>query len=600
MTLPHEVLETYENLGRIREGGMGAIYKVRHRRLGALRVVKILHSEDRADPELIARFAREARLGGELSHPNLAQILDLSEDCTWAVMEYIDGVPLDEMLRTEGPLPVGLAVEVVRQALSALAYLHKKGSVHRDVSPDNLMLTRDGAGRPVVKLIDLGIAKSLRGTGRITAKGLFLGKPRYASPEQAAGDRDRIDARSDLYSLGLVLYELVTGQRAFEAGSIEDVLNDRVSREPLGFEVTDPAGRVPPDLRAIVMKALERHPAERFASAEEMSRALAAVQVRFPLDAAAVAVPEPAQAPPAPILAGSTRKSRPEPTAAETWRGPMPLVVPELPEIRQAPEVLEEVLETLPAPPVRTAARPRSHSGEIAVALGVLTLALLLFLGVQQTGFLENPSTTTAERESPAPAPILEPAAKPTPVATGGPPRVRKEDAGDGAEPVRKQEARKAPSPGPSPSREVARPSPPAGSRSVSTPVEPREEAVSVPIELSREPSPAPKRRRPSGGSSGTTEWVSASPISVPVAPRPEAVQGYEGKVLVEVQVRVDTAGNVAETRALHVSPANLPQRADFERAALAAARQARFNPGTENGVAVESFQVLTFTFEPL
>ena len=111
MSLPPEVLETYEVLGRIREGGMGAVYKVRHRRLGALRVVKILHAEDRADPDLIARFAREARLGGELSHPNLSQIHDVSEDYTWAVMEYIDGVPLDELLRTDGPLPTGLAVE---------------------------------------------------------------------------------------------------------------------------------------------------------------------------------------------------------------------------------------------------------------------------------------------------------------------------------------------------------------------------------------------------------------------------------------------------------------------------------------------------------
>lgn len=650
MTLPPEVLETYEVLGRIREGGMGAVYKVRHRHLGAIRVVKVLRPEDRADPELIERFKREARLGGGLSHPNLAQILDLSPDFTWAVMEYVDGIALDDLLRKQGPQPVGLALEIARQALSALAYLHRKGSVHRDVSPDNLMLTQDSDGRPVVKLIDLGIARSLSGTGRLTAKGMFIGKPRYASPEQA-GQSLWIDGRTDLYSLGLVLYELLTGRIPFEAPSVEALLEDRYYREPLGFEVTDPAGRVPPELRAFLLKALSRRPEERFASAEDMSRALADLQARFPLDGGQVVAPEPAPVPPVPLHAASTRQERPE--AAETSETPGPLSA----ETRRSappPEIAAPAVTRVEAPPprpqparaesrrappapARLPPRPQSQNGKrFAAALAVLLLAALLWQrfsgrdrdpagdsaatpvevstpvpapagesvatgardegGTEAAGSLATaivPDLRPQKREAETPEPIPPPPASPreTPKADPEPEPLRKKE-------TRKEKSEKEPSettPSSPVNWEKVRPAPAPVPKTVSPTEERRadEERLSVPIELPRE-TPAPGGRKPSQG----MEWVAASPISIPDVVMPEAALGYEGRVVVTVRVGVDTAGRVTEARALEVTPPDLAQRADFERAAVAAARRARFNPGTENGAAVASFQVLSFTFE--
>jgi serine/threonine protein kinase len=187
---------------------------------------------------------------------------------------------LKEILQRTGPPPLGLAVEIARQALAALGYLHRRGFVHRDISPDNLMLARDADGRPVVKLIDLGIAKAVAADlGRdldtsLTATGIFLGKPRYASPEQLE-DRGPIDARSDLYSFGIVLYELLTGRSPINGRSAQELMAAHLLRPPLGFDATDPQGRVPPALREIVLRLLAKKPEERIATAEELAASLA-------------------------------------------------------------------------------------------------------------------------------------------------------------------------------------------------------------------------------------------------------------------------------------------------------------------------------------
>src|SRR5262249_50584979 len=191
---------------------MGAVYKVRHRLLDEVRVVKVVRPQNEGK-SATERFLHEAKIAIRLRHPNAAVLHDFAVDeegTAFIVMEFIDGWSLLELLQGYGPPPLSLSLETARQGLRALAYLHRQQIVHRDISPDNLMLTRDGEGQPLVKLIDLGIAKAVGVSGGLTTTGVFLGKPRYASPEQFEGRG--IGPQSDLYSFAVVLYELLTGR----------------------------------------------------------------------------------------------------------------------------------------------------------------------------------------------------------------------------------------------------------------------------------------------------------------------------------------------------------------------------------------------------
>jgi len=268
----------YEVLKKLREGGMGAIYLVRHRLLDELRVIKVLRSQLTADEDLKQRFLREARIAIQLRHPNVAQLYDFSiddEGTAYIVLEYIDGITLEEYARQPEARHLPLTLAIAQQGLRALGYLHRKGFVHRDIAPDNLMLTKDVDGEPLVKLIDLGIVKILKGEGKGTATSLYLGKPKYSSPEQLVSQD--IDARSDLYSFGVLLYELVTGVYPIHGHDLPSLITGHLHREPIGFDVSDPGGTVPEALRQLVLRALAKRPEDRFASAEEFSKLLAEV-----------------------------------------------------------------------------------------------------------------------------------------------------------------------------------------------------------------------------------------------------------------------------------------------------------------------------------
>jgi serine/threonine-protein kinase len=268
---------TYEVVEKLREGGMGAVYRVRHLLLDEPRVIKVMRASVEEDLHARERFLREAQMARRLHHPNVAVLHDLAEarpGTFYMVMELIDGPSLSDVMGTGRLLPVAVLLDLGAQALDGLQYLHEQGIVHRDVSPENLMVT-DVAGRLTVKIIDLGVARRADEEG-LTTTGVFVGKLRYASPEQlgALKTSEMIDGRSDVYSLGCVLYHLLTGSPAYLAETPQAWVRQHVFERPRPFATTDRTFRVPEPVRHVIQKALAKDREERFASAADFAAAL--------------------------------------------------------------------------------------------------------------------------------------------------------------------------------------------------------------------------------------------------------------------------------------------------------------------------------------
>lgn len=256
---------------------MGTLYLVRHVPLGTVRVVKFMRSKFRNDSAARQRFRREAQTALQIQHPHIVRFFDYAvqkDGTSLLVMEYIPGVDLAQFLR-EVPRPsLAFCLTLADQALEALKALHRIDVVHRDISPENLMLTTDSSGHLLVKLIDLGLAKPVA-AGNLTETGVFMGKLKYASPEQVGPKRqEEIGPRTDLYSLGVILYEALTGAAPFLSDTLGGLVYAHLTEPPRPFEVTDSQGRVPADVRETVLRALAKSPAERFSCAKEFQRAL--------------------------------------------------------------------------------------------------------------------------------------------------------------------------------------------------------------------------------------------------------------------------------------------------------------------------------------
>ena len=252
----------YQVIRKLGAGGMANVYLAEDQELGRRVAIKILNDRHANDDQFVERFRREAKNAAALSHPNIVSIYDRgeAEGTYYIAMEYLDGRSLKELIVSRGPAPVTVAVEYARQILQALRFAHRHGIVHRDIKPHNVLV--DAEGR--VKVTDFGIARA--GTSQMTEAGSIVGTAQYLSPEQARGGD--VDQRSDVYSLGIVLYELLTGSVPFNGDTPVEIAMKHLSATPEPPSAKRPD--VPRDLDLIVMRALAKDPADRYQSAEEM------------------------------------------------------------------------------------------------------------------------------------------------------------------------------------------------------------------------------------------------------------------------------------------------------------------------------------------
>ena len=270
----------YEILDRLAAGGMGEIWRARHVHLQELRVIKILRADRATDPHALQRFAQEARIATQIKHPNVAILYDFSrlpDGSFYMVSEHIEGEHVHEWLKAHGVFPLPLAVDLGIQTLRGLEAIHAAGVIHRDISPDNMMITRDRRGRYQMKLIDLGLAKNLEAPAgfEITQAGIFMGKLMYCSPEQAGALKDApLDHRSDLYSFAAVLYEMITGKPPFDSENQHGFVFKRLTEPAIPLIGRNPQVRVPQGLNDLVLKGLERDRELRFPDALTFLQAL--------------------------------------------------------------------------------------------------------------------------------------------------------------------------------------------------------------------------------------------------------------------------------------------------------------------------------------
>jgi eukaryotic-like serine/threonine-protein kinase len=254
---------------KLGSGGMADVYLAEDQELGRRVALKLLDERHASDEQFVERFRREAQSAAGLNHPNIVSIFDRgrAEGTYYIAMEYLDGRTLKELLVRNGPTPVPIAIDYARQILGALAFAHRNGIVHRDIKPHNIVVGGDGR----LKVTDFGIARS--GTSQMTEVGSIVGTAQYLSPEQARGAP--VDPRSDLYSLGVVLYEMLTGKVPFTGDTPVEIAMKHLSQVPK--PPSEWREQVPHDLDAVVMRALAKDPEQRYGSAEEMDADLARV-----------------------------------------------------------------------------------------------------------------------------------------------------------------------------------------------------------------------------------------------------------------------------------------------------------------------------------
>lgn len=261
----------YELLEKKGDGGMAVVYKAKDRLLNRFVAIKILRPEYIRDPKFIDSFRRESQAAAGLSHPNIVSVYDVGKEGNiyYIVMELLDGRDLSDVIRREAPLPEKKAMDITRKIASALSLAHKKNLIHRDVKPHNILITEDGT----VKITDFGIARAVNSSTIVNGTSTVMGSVHYLSPEQARGDN--VDARSDLYSLGIVMYEMLTGRVPFDGENAVSVAMMHMNQDVPAPSLSNPG--LSSVMDAVVLKLTRRDPGQRFQTADEVIRALDSV-----------------------------------------------------------------------------------------------------------------------------------------------------------------------------------------------------------------------------------------------------------------------------------------------------------------------------------
>jgi serine/threonine-protein kinase len=386
----------YEIEALLGEGGMGVVYRGRHVRIGRLFAIKVLHRR-LAHSKVIQRFEREAELAGRLSHPNVVPVVDLSTSEAgdlYLVMDFVEGPSLADLL-AEAPMPAERVLHLARQLCDGLGHAHAMGLVHRDFKPENVIVARDSRGFEQPRIVDFGVAilrddmrEATERGDRLTTDGMVVGTPHYMSPEQIRGEA--IDARSDLFALGIILFELLTARLPFD-GDGADVARANLMAHTPRMKARMPTAEVDPVLEALVARLLEKDPARRPQSAAEVRELLDLVERDRPR---------------AMEVLGLARPPAPEPSPP-----PPPVEVP-------------------PRPDLRTGRRRRDEPGSRAWILGAVALcALALILLLLRGGDEHREARVPVDAPKPVvtvtvpvPVPVEPPPPAPVPVPVPAPP----------------------------------------------------------------------------------------------------------------------------------------------------------------------------------
>jgi serine/threonine-protein kinase len=391
----------YQILGKLGQGGMGIVYKAKHLHFDEICALKVVTSHLAEEAGFLHRFRAEALVMRKLAHPNAVRVQDFDETedgRPFMVMEYVEGRSLDKLLATGIPFPPRRAVRITMQAASALGAAHALGIIHRDIKPANILLAEAPDGGDLVKVLDFGVAKVKEGStlvmgGSLTRTGFVVGTPEYMSPEQARGVRgEELDGRTDLYSLGVVLYEMLTGRLPFTADTPVMMLMAHVQTEPLNPR--ELRADLPLPLTTLVLRALEKDPERRFPTAEAMREALETLEQ----DRTVRLTPAPA-----PSAVRGLRTPTPPPRVPPPPPPPEGRISP--PGAKQA--VLAAPAMARPARPVFAPAEEPSRSPWMYVAIATLVVA------GAAGGFLWYRSSRVAPVPAEGPAPTVETAAPP-------------------------------------------------------------------------------------------------------------------------------------------------------------------------------------------